>query len=81
MCTYRNAEFDQYASALPVEFRNFVLKSGSDLTVFSDVARRDHSFEETPDVYIRYFPNRAAWKAQANQLRERLGRSADQRQA
>ena len=71
MCTYRNAEFDQYASALPVEFRNFVLKSGSDLTVFLMSPGETYSFEETPDVYTRYFPNRAAWKAQANQLRER----------
>ena len=71
MCSYRQPEFDLYASALPVEFRDYVVRHGAGLEVLLVSPGEIYSFRETADAFTNYFTDRASWATAANALRQR----------
>ncbi len=71
MCSYRQPEFDLYASALPVEFRDYAVRHGANLEVLLVSPGEIYSFCETADAFNKYFSDRAAWTTAANALRQR----------
>tara|TARA_B100000676_G_scaffold312715_1_gene388465 strand:+ start:1271 stop:2668 length:1398 start_codon:yes stop_codon:yes gene_type:complete len=69
MCSFRNPEFDQFASALPVEFRDFVRLNNVDLEILLVSPGETYSFVESSDNFNKFFKNRDEWIKEADKLR------------
>ena len=68
MCLVRNADFDDYSSALPIEFKDYLAKKvdvGVHLMSSGDI----YDFGLTDFEYKRYFKSREEWKEKVEKYR------------
>ena len=69
MCLVRNADFDDYSSALPIEFKDYLAKKKVDVGVHLMSSGDIYDFGLTDFEYKRYFKSREEWKEKVEKYR------------
>ncbi len=69
MCLIRNADFDDYSSALPIEFMNYLKEKNLDIKVLLMSSGDTYDFGKTDYKYVNFIKSRKEWKEKVNNYR------------